>query len=756
MRASTAADRREAGETETEPAEAERETTAFSFASAERVATLGSTTIAESATGLASERLSSRLATLPNFDRLRRETELVREGFSGTRGVTVRDEIPDVALKLDDALARVGRGETVSRAALNQAFSEIGDVAANTGAQDGLPSALFDGPQCDARVLASPMWDTGQPVVFGDRSQAESVADELTLLGHRHGPLSEVIAIDCGAITRGRILLYVNRTLLNTETSSDQGMMLHFLAADGTILGKCPVRVTDRVDLIGLPARWTDPSGPWIEDVFHVIYYGALRLRDRQAVLVDFEPPSGTVRIEAGIIHSGNPEKTLVLGRPFYIGAMEMQQTAEIERQDWDTRTATRNRGVLETFLSKVSGDVALMKPDTIYKMTVEADVKVRAPGQSDADASAGDPQTRSFWFRTDNEAPKRLEPWVLASLPAPDETHVFGHEDLRIAFATNDVDKLYAEYGKELRERLKAASFRPVDAPGVQHPLPITAATLDNVKARVLSPFEAVLVEAIKTEAGFSCVDVDEDRVRHSVLDIPIPLDPYTDYVLDVEAVDIGAPADTVGERVLRRQFSTGAFGTLDDFVEAFQGLSVEHRAVDPGLLQAIGTTAPFNARAPEGPEFDQALIDAGLEPMPVPDGPRAIVFWEQAGPAAKPVPAAILLDAPEPLERVRPLPMEVTSSDPEPVRRWQNVDQVWMALEAKGPNAARVSNIVYAPGKQRALITLTAAAAGQDLVLTLERKALDIPYLDPSVNGPVSYEIFSETLDRAPWEED
>ena len=27
-----------------------------------------------------------------------------------------------------------------------------------------------------------------------------------------------------------------------------------------------------------------------------------------------------------------------------------------------------------------------------------------------------------------------------------------------------------------------------------------------------------------------------------------------------------------------------------------------------------------------------------AGLEPMPVPDRPRIVIFWEQAGPAAQP----------------------------------------------------------------------------------------------------------------------
>lgn len=319
----------------------------------------------------------------------------------------------------------------------------------------------------------------------------------------------------------------------------------------------------------------------------------------------------------------------------------------------------------------------------------------------------------------------------------------------------------MWAAYGKELRARLKAASFRQVDEPGIQHPLPLVhnfngggiQPVLAAVAASVMSPFESALVEGL---ADFGpCVPQDVNRPRHSAFSIPIPLDPYTDYVLDIEAVPVGAPKDAVGERVLRRHFSTGAFGTFDDFAATFQGVLTEHRFVQAGAMQGVADTPAFAARDPQGGELDQAMIAAGLEPMPVPKNPRLVVFWEQANPAATPQPVAVLIDAPEPMYRARPIPMEDTSNDTPPTKRWRMQEKPWLDLVSASDSTASVMRTIWAPGRQRALVILGAGARGQRLRLALERAAFIEPYLDGPGATPTRFTIVDEILGNAPWEE-
>jgi hypothetical protein len=677
-------------------------------------------------------------------DRLDADALRLAEATAGSRGRRKADRLDAAPLALDEAVRRLAVGAAVDRAAL------LGDLAA-FAARPPVNDPPADGRHCEGRVLAAPLWDIGVPVVFGDRRKSEAVQKELDLLGWKHGPLSDVVRIDCGPIRAGALLLWVNEKVLSKEPGGGGYLFVHSLDDKGNILDERPVRFTDLVSVTGLPPRWVDLSGPWVTDTYHAALYAQTALAGRSAAFVKLHPPKGTAALAIGLRYAD--EKTAreieTLGRAYYVAAIELTTEAEIVRADWDQTQINRNREVVENFLGPASGDVALMFPAKTYKVTTRTKVTVR---EANGDTQDGGEQAETFWFRTDDQAPKRLDPWLLCTTPAEGEGHVFGHEKMRVVFATNDVDQLYGAYGLELRARLKAASFRQVNEPGVAHPFPLTAATLDNVRAHVLSPFEAVLVD-LMAEAG-PCVPVDGERVRHSMAEIPIPLDPYTDYLLDIEAVRIGDPPNTVGTRVLRRAFSTGAFGSVEDFVLDFAGTATEHRAVAPGALQAVG--AAFAARAPEGAEFDEALIGAGLEPMALPAGPRVVVFWEQANAAAVPQPAALLIDAAEPLYRTRPVPAEVTSDDAVPVKRHALVETEWLALAESAGAPALSDRIVYAPGRQRALITLKPGARGKALRLDLIRRAFTAPYLDGPGATDAAFRIFAETLRRAPWEED
>lgn len=710
----------------------------------------------------------TRLRLNPDFSgRLELERNRLFAATAGSRGVNLVERLDAPAVNLEEAIRRVNTGSAILRSELLGSITGLGAVkaagsqsgtgtnTATTGGQ-GSSKPLFDGPLCDGRILASPVWDIGLPVVFGNRANGDQIAQQLKELGHQHGPLSDVIRIDASGqelqgVHKGALLIWANERFAGQRSGNDpDGLRVHYLDENNQRLGERVVTAADLVSITGVPARWTDTSGPWIDSIFHTVMYAQTNLPGYVPLYIDLDPPGGTVKVDIGVHYRSVDvaQKMAHLGRPYYVGAIELTSMAEAHRESYDQTSVERNREVVESFLGPESANVALLYPGKLYKITTVTEVTVR---DDEGNVQADVPQNDTYWFRTDDQAPPRLDPWLLCTTPAEAEQHVFGHEPLKVIFGTNAIDQLYGAYGLELRARLKAASFRQVEEEGIAHPFPLNADTLINIKAHLLSPFEAALTDVLAEQGP--CIAVDEERVRHSAAILPIPLDPYTDYLLDIEAVPIGAADTATGMRVLRRSFSTGGFSSLDDFVLAFAGARTEHRAVPPGAIQSVA--ALFSSRAPEGAEFDNALMDAGFEPMGLPRHPRVQVLWSQAGPASEPQPVGVLVDAPEPLYRERPLPEEITTDDDVPVKRLVMTPQPWLELAEKS-GGGLVSQVVYAPGGQRALVALSPGARGEPLQLVLTRNAFTAPYLDGESATDQSYTIVAETLRKAPWEED
>ena len=120
-----------------------------------------------------------------------------------------------------------------------------------------------------------------------------------------------------------------------------------------------------------------------------------------------------------------------------------------------------------------------------------------------------------------------------------------------------------------------------------------------------------------------------------------------------------------------------------------------------------AIGTS-------PEGARLDQHLVAHGLEPLPVPDRAKVVVFWEQSG-SALPQPAAIVVDATEALSRSRRYPRKVTdATTPDAASRWVVEQREWLTVRTGG-DAGAVSSVVWAPGRQRVVLVLAPGARGK-----------------------------------------
>ena len=654
------------------------------------------------------------------------------------RGRKLIEPLPAQQSTLTELRSRVAAGVSVSRATLATAVLSPEDRN-----NDPAPK------QCAARALAAPLLDGGALTLFGDETRRERVKRALEALKYRPSKLDDAVCFHTGQFEYAKFFLLVPRKFIGTQT-----VQVVATNAKGDVLNQHFVNFTDMVPPAAFPAQWTSTSGPWWDDVELARRFstGYRPTNGYLPVMVEMKGRPDADRIEIGVTDQGLDWHKKNAQRPYYVCAIEALRTSEVKRFDWDKSEQKKKQGVLESVLGVESADHALLMPDQTYQVRITWDAKrERRP----ADGGVTDKKTvanvsQSFWFRTDNEPPRRLDPWMLVALPGDGEKHYFGAEALNLVFGTNNVARIYDAYGKKLQVRLKASSMRhPKPGPGVQHPLPLNDLTMKPVAASVLSPWEGVIEDLFEN----SCIPVNVERMRHTKVTIPIPLDKLTDYVLDIEMLDKTAADGDPGESVFRMGFSTGVFGKLEDFAKAFQVARVEHRYAGLNKLQPVG--AMFAVRAPEGAELDTELMKAGLEPLPVPEYPRSVVFWEQPAGNVPPQPAAVIIDASEPMWRSRRLPTELTDPGPNGGTRYEMLVKTWLQLVQQPGGDAIVDQIVPSPGGQRALITLKPGSRGKRLRLALRKIAQTEKYLDGPGAADQFHTVADLILTGAPWEE-
>lgn len=651
-------------------------------------------------------------------------------------------------------------------------------------------------PACEVRLLKSPILDDGRAVALGDPAKKAEVESRLALLGVTHGPLDEVVELNAGALAWCDLLLYVRRSDLEPGR-----VAVRLLDGAGKELGRVVLTWAHRVLPGVLPARWSDPAGPWAAGIAELLAWGEQEPQKGAgwlAVYVRLPGSPQADRIEIGRLPGAPTAGPLggatTLWPAYYLAAAGALRQGELDRFAWDETQIEQERATIGAALGPMSGQSPLLFADSLYRVRVSWSGE-RKPKPEEA--QSGLPQapptpvsgTQSFWFRTNRildpgpeplatplfsgrdpwpdqpppppPLPVRLDPWMLVTLPADRETHWLWGEPVRLVFATSDLERLFTAYGKELRVRFQAASaHHPEPTPDLPHPVPVVAPFLKPLPGIVLSPWEECAVEVLGEvfdAAGKSCVPVDEERIRHSEMVIPVLLDPYTDYILDLELVPQGAPDDARGPSVYRRWFSTGAFQSLAALAAGVQACRPQGRFCKPGAMAAVLQSFLALGRQPQGAELDDRLREQGLEPLGVPQVPRILVFWSHSG-AALPVPEAVLIEASEPLWRSRPYPRQVADdSGPQTLHRWVLQDAQWLGLEERPvpgqPAAVAQNGLLQAPGGQRALIVLAPEARDRTLRIALAAKAFpELPFLDSEAE---SFTLLDLMLARAPWEE-
>lgn len=661
--------------------------------------------------------------------------------IAAIRGVNEREALPMERLTITQVVQRFASGEAVSRSVLSSTL--LPNMA-------GANTAGAAAPRCFAKALAAPLFDDGATIAFGPRSFSPDVDQAWSRLQFQPGPLDDAVVVHTGEFEFARFFLYIpNRFLVPdvvvvaASDANDQFGDQHIVVS------------ADRIPPASFPAQWIDPAGQWRNDVILLSELVALN-RNYSGVFVQVKGSAGIDRVQIGALRSSREIRSQITRKPFYVAAVEVLRRSESTRFEYDESEQKKKQGVLADALGLDSADNALLAANQTYQVRVTYDAerqKRPAGGGAATDLATATDQKQSFWFRTDDNPPARLDPWILTGAPSEGEQHVLASEPVKLVFATNNLNLLFDAYGKKLQARLKPSSFHPiVPPPGVAHPLPLDESTLKALKGEVFSPWE----QAVQNLAlsALPCVPVKGDRKRHSIVTIPIPLDLYTDYVLDIEMLDKAAADGSPGTRIYRQSFSTGGFRTLDEFAASFMTARMGHRGVhsgDAGELQAIG--AKFAARRPEGSEFDVEWQNAGMDALPVPKSPRATVFWEPGAPGPQPV--AILIDGSEPMFRSRPVPEEVADGGLAAAKRFEMVPKTWLeAMEQAGGDPV-VANVVPAPGGQRALVTLKPGSRGKHLKIALRRIVFPKAHLD----GPGAVDQFSTIvdlkLDHAPWEE-
>lgn len=602
----------------------------------------------------------------------------------------------------------------------------------------------FDGQppfKCNARLLRSPQGDQLKQTSFGDTVDEAAVQAAWDETRFKPGRLADAVTLQVHGAEEITLLLALSEHAF--------ARVLQFDAVDreGTVRLTRTVSEVGTTGLGAIPPRWWDPRNPWRDPVERALKLLARVAAESKlmACVARLRLPPGTDRIDIGLDLSH--QENLSDLAPFYVAAAEVLFEAERKRADHDVRTQEQRVSTLSTVLAQESDEHAFLAPGQTYTVGVTwRAFRGSGDAQPAADAAGtqvGGDATQSFAFtaQSSDQAPTRLDPWVLDTDPGDAESSAFCDDPVRISFATQNVAKLFAAYGRELRLVLQASSGRhpTVDGPPTTGQSPRSIALLPTIVRtgglRIVTPWE----EAVRG-LELPCVPAGS-RDSHVSVELPFPLDAKTDYLIDIVSARIGGGDE---KSVYRHGFTTSRYRSLAEFARAIRAVATEHAAVpNPAALASL-------PQQPSGATLDQAMALAGLDPQIVPVHPRIVVLWSSD--AASPQPVAVVVEANEGLWRRRLAPVEVgTPANPrDPAwKRWVRQPFGWLEPTVGGD--ATVARIVEAPGSQRAVVVLAPGQRGRRLVIDLQRKN------DPVTGiGAATGSLATLVLDKAPWEDD
>lgn len=263
--------------------------------------------------------------------------------------------------------------------------------------------------------------------------------------------------------------------------------------------------------------------------------------------------------------------------------------------------------------------------------------------------------------FTASTTPPTEIRRYILGHDPVDYEQPHYYKERLKVTFASDVVDRIFAKYGKQLVARAKSDLEKHV----VNQPMSSGTTT----EFFPYGGFEETLYEALKNVSD-KCLPGDWLKIfPKSVYSVPEDLKPNRSYTFSLIPRPLGEPtgltpeawndllqADQDADRaVFRYDFRTSRYGDFAEHVAAYRDSAVlDVYAESVSAFEAALAALP-NDRSDEA--IDAVMIALFGGPVKIPDQPQVLRVWVQTGDPAGPydVPPvecrAIILDGPEPL---------------------------------------------------------------------------------------------------------
>ena len=394
--------------------------------------------------------------------------------------------------------------------------------------------------------------------------------------------------------------------------------------------------------------------------------------------------------------------------------------------------------------------------PSSRYRIVVEYFANREADGATLG--SAARPQRQTFWFRTDTIAadpddddaarlhrhagrrvPVRLDPWTMMTMPDDNEKGWFGREKLRVVFNTHDVDRLFARLRQGAAPAPRGGQRRAPAGQRRQRRTRCRSPTQPASRslATLLSPWEQALGDAVDRTARRRASTSTRHGCSTASSTFDIPLHPFMEYLLDVELRRPGRGRDSPRAAGVPPPLHDGRL-RHDRRLRVVGGGHAAHRAGVRRPTRSRRCCATLGA-APAGQRRSTATCSATSSSRSACPTSHGSSCSGSRPAVADPQPAAIMIDATEPLSRSRNYPKSITDTTvPDAPTRWILEPREWLTLRAGG-DAGAVAGIVYAPGDQRAFVVLAPSSRGKHVTVDLVSLAMpDLPFLD---NGEQSY---------------
>jgi hypothetical protein len=249
---------------------------------------------------------------------------------------------------------------------------------------------------------------------------------------------------------------------------------------------------------------------------------------------------------------------------------------------------------------------------------------------------------------------PRGLARYITRMTPGHEDAPHFLDDEIGVWFMVNHLEPLVEKYDRILQVKVLRTDPAPGELhaapphlPGMKHFLDVTIATAWQEDTLTWFAADHRFVEAAQAAP---CIGGAPPMGSSSVR-VTADLRPLAEYdlLLMVAPDTVGASAEVP---VARSHFATSRYRNPTEFLRAL-GFTTPAAIRPPNDFI---TETPLGAGLPEvgDAELDLALTDLGMDPWPLPAGPRTTVVWAEPLSAGAPWRvAAVLLEADEPIWR-------------------------------------------------------------------------------------------------------